>query len=171
MRRSQRFRGIALVAAAVACPTVARAAGGLNLDPNWALVAVNVAIFLLLVIPTNRLLLIPLVRILEERERRTQGARAEAEAGVAQASRARADLEGQLRAARERAQVRRAALAATAQDDERRVLESARKDARAELDRVRDGVAAELEAARATLRSDAHALAREAAAKLLGRPL
>lgn len=172
MRRSQRFRAIALVALAVACPSAAaQAAGGLNLEPNLGLVAMNVAIFLLLVIPTNRLLLRPLVRILEERERRTIGARSQAEAGAAEAARARAELEAMLRGARERAQARRAAITTAAQTEERALLERAREDARHEVDAVRSGIAAELTSARATLQSDARALAREAAAKLLGRSL
>lgn len=172
MRRSQRLRGIALVALAAVCPlSAARAAGGLNLEPDLALVAMNVGIFLLLVLPTNRLLLRPLVGILQERERRTSGAREQAEAGVAEAARARAELEARLRAGRERALERRTAILAAVRNDERALLERARDDARREVDGVREAIASELVAVRTTLQSDARALAREAAAKLLGRAL
>jgi len=146
-------------------------AAGLNLEPNFPLVALNVVVFLLLVYPTNRFVLGPLVRVLEERERRTAGAREEAARTLEGSAELQRDLDARMRAARERARARHAEIAAAAQEEIRRVLAEARDGANAELELVRSGVAGQLESARATLRTDASALAREIAAKLLGRAL
>lgn len=133
--------------------------------------ALDVAVFLMLVYPTNRLLLQPLVRVLEERERRTAGARAEAARDLEAGAGLQQDLEAQLRAARERAQARHAEIAAATQSETRRVLVRAREEAQAEVESMRATIAGELESARGTLRAEANILAREIAAKLLGRPL
>lgn len=171
MRRSKRIGvcGVVLVGG-LALPGTALAAG-LNLAPNWALVALNVAIFLLLVYPTNRFVLQPIVRVLEERERRTAGARAAAGRDLEAGAALQSDLEARLRAARERAQARYAEVSAGTQGEARRVLGRAREEAQAEIETVRVAIAGELESARGTLRAESNDLAREIAAKLLGRPV
>jgi F-type H+-transporting ATPase subunit b len=146
-------------------------AAALNLNPDPVLVGGWVVLFLLLIYPVNRLFLRPLTQVLERREESTLGAVAEAEELLAQASRLQDELEQGLRGARERARARQAELAAETQEQERHVLERAREDASRTVDAVRDTVAEELDAARAAMRTDATALAREAAEKILGRAL
>jgi F-type H+-transporting ATPase subunit b len=171
LRRSKRIGVCGVVLAGGVCAPATALAAGLNLTPSWPIVALNVGVFLLLVWPTNRFLLQPLVRVLEERERRTAGARAEAARGAEQVAALQQDLEARLRAARERAQARHAEITSAAQEETRRVLARAREEAAAEIESVRGAIAAEAEAARSALRADATALAREIAAKLLGREL
>jgi F-type H+-transporting ATPase subunit b len=171
LRRSKRIGvcGVVLVGG-LALPGTALAAG-LNLVPNWSLVALNVAIFLLLVYPTNRFVLQPIVRVLEERERRTSGARAAAARDLETGAALQQDLEARLRAAREQAQARYAEVSAGTQGEARRLLGRAREEAHAEVETVRGAIAGELEQARRALRAESNELAREIAAKLLGRPL
>ena len=63
---------IAIVAgAAIPVPALA---SDLNLYPDVTTVATNIALFLLLIYPVNRLLVQPLLQVLDEREARTSGA-------------------------------------------------------------------------------------------------
>jgi F-type H+-transporting ATPase subunit b len=162
---------LALAALWLVLPATASAAEGLNLFPRLELLVLNVVVFLLLIYPVNRLLLQPLVRVLQEREARTVGALERAESFVREANESRAQFEGRLRQARNRAAERRNRALAEGQAEMQRVLERAREDAAQELDGVRAGVASELETARETLRTDAGTLAVEAAGKILGRPV
>ncbi|MFQ5514355.1 MAG: hypothetical protein ACE5FG_07930 [Myxococcota bacterium] len=155
----------------VATPAAARAAGGLTLIPDPVLLVVHLTVLAVLIYPTRRLLLDPLARILAERERRTVGARTEAEGLTAKAQVVQQDLQARLQAARADAQARRGSIMAKAAREERRLLEEAREDGGRELESVRVSIALELESARRSLRAEARELAREAAARILGRPL
>lgn len=162
--------GAALALLALALPVDAHAAG-LNLAPEMKLVALNVLLFVLLIYPVNRLLVQPLLRVLEERERRTSGAESEVEQLGADARAARATLDAGLLEARGHAQARRAAILAAGETEERALLDAARNDAVRNVEAVRDAVQSELDAARSALESDTRALAREAATRILGRSL
>ncbi len=160
---------IALAVLATASP--AHAAGSLELIPNGLNLALSFAVLLLLIYPVNRLVLQPLVAVLEEREARTVGAIARAEALAAELAGQRTILEEGLAAARAEARARRTALLAEADVEDRRLIAAARADGKQELDALRVGVTEELESAREGLASDARALAREAASRILGREL
>jgi F-type H+-transporting ATPase subunit b len=159
------------LALALLLPASAQAADGLNLFPQAELVALNVVLFLLLIWPVNRLLVQPLLRVLDERERRTAGAESEVEALRTSARDARKALEAGMIDARGRAQARRTAILAAGETDEHAVLDAARNDAQAAIDSVRAAVESELAGARAALEADTRALARDAATRILGRPL
>ena len=161
---------VSLAVAAAALPSVASAAD-LNLIPQWPFVATNVVVFGLLIYPVNRLLIAPLMRVVEEREQRTAGAFDEARRLDGEASALASQLEARLLEARGRAQARRSAILADAETQERALLEAASADAARSIETVRTSVAADLSAARVTLQSDARSLAGEAASRLLGRPL
>jgi hypothetical protein len=64
----------ALAVAASALPGVASAAGDFSLNPYWPYVAVNILVFGLLIYPVNRLLVQPLLHVLDERAAKTTGA-------------------------------------------------------------------------------------------------
>ena len=162
---------LAIVALGLAVPGTAAAAAGLNLFPRFELLALNIFVFTLLIYPVNKLLLQPLVRVLEQREARTLGALERAQATLADATELRGEFEGRLREVRTRAAERRGEVLAAGESEVQQALELARGEAGESLDRVRSGVAAELQAARQTLRADASELAREAASKVLGRTL
>ena len=159
-----------IVLTALGIPTAAHAAG-LNLIPDVVAVATNVVLFLLLIYPVNKLLVGPLLRVLDERAERTSGALAKAEALTGEARATRADLEERLRQARARAQARRNAILADGEVDERAVLEAARTEAVGNIETMRHSVHAELISARAGLETETRALAREVATRVLGRAL
>ena len=149
----------------------AAAAEGLDLFPNPKILVALLITFVLLVPVVNRALLAPMLRVLDARAERTAGARRRA-----------AHLEESAREAMERyersvAETRRAAEGArrSALEEARRLAAeetgSARADAELELARARDAIAASLAEARRGLRAQSTALAREAAARVLGREL
>ena len=149
----------------------ARAADALNLFPDPLAVAINVVVFLLLIYPTSRFLLRPLVRTLEERERRTEGALRSMDALLGETAQLRQTLEARLDEARERAQAQRAAVLQEGEEEQRRELTDAREQAARKLEEARAEMAAELDAARQTLRAEVESLSRELASKVLGRSL
>lgn len=160
---------IAIVAgAAIPVPALA---SDLNLYPDVTTVATNIALFLLLIYPVNRLLVQPLLQVLDEREARTSGALTQASRLGEEARAARIAIEARLVEARAAAQLRRNAILADGEPRERAVLEAARADANGIVESVRTSVQAELAEARGALPADARALAREAAARILGRAL
>jgi F0F1-type ATP synthase membrane subunit b/b' len=128
-------------------------------------------LFLLLIAPVNRLVLTPLLRVLEERAARIEGARKRAgEVGV-QADGALGRYRAAVEEARKQAgELRKEALEG-ARGDQVRILADARRGAEAEVASARSGVASALAEARGVLRAQSEGLAREAAARVLGRPL
>ncbi len=152
-------------------PALAFAASGLNLVPDLTLLAANLVVFGLVIYPTQRWLLAPVVRILTERERRTLGALESAQSLQAEAVQVRKELERELARARADAHARRSAILGEAEAEQGRILEEARTDSARALEAVRSSVEGELADARRTLQSDARELSREAAARILGRAL
>jgi F-type H+-transporting ATPase subunit b len=164
-------RSFGFVFAASAWPSSAAAAEGLNLFPDPIQVAVNVALFAILIFPVTRLLLRPLVSSLEERERRTTGALARVDTLLGEAAQMRETFEARMVEARERAAAQRGAVLQQAEAEERRILTEARAEAARALEEARETIAGEVAAAREELRADADALAREIASGVLGRKL
>jgi len=155
----------------LAAGPAAAAGGGIEIMPSPDKIIPLIVLFLLMVVPVNRLILQPLLAVLDEREVRIAGAREHAdeiarradetlssyEANIASA---RAEAEAERRATLEHARGRHAARVA----EERGTGETLVAEARAE-------VALGLETARAQLQGQAEELARQAAEKMLGRSL
>ena len=154
----------------VGLPTAAHASG-LELIPRLDFLVLNFGVLLLLIYPVNRLLLQPVVRVLQEREARTRGAVARAEALAFDAGSAEESIGERLATAQTNAQSARARILGEAEAEERRLLGEVRDEAGRQVDTVRAAIAGELEAARTLLRDDARSLAREVAARVLGRDL
>jgi F-type H+-transporting ATPase subunit b len=152
-------------------PALALASEGLNLSPRPSLVITNLVVVLLLIWPVNRLLIAPLVRILQEREARTQGSADETGVLRADIAAERERLEARRNQARREAAERRSTIVARIKADEQRRLEVARSEAAESLAQVRASIAAEAEQARSALRDDARSLAQLAAERILGRAL
>ena len=152
-------------------PGAALAAGGLNLQPGLGLLIANLVVLGLLIYPTQRLLLAPLVRIFEQREQRTTGAMARAEEVRAEAAAVHAELDKRLLQARADAQARRSAILSQAEGEEQEILELARADVARTLEALRSSIMEEAADARRKLQADARALSLEAASKVLGRSL
>lgn len=133
--------------------------------------AIQVASFFILWLGLKRLLFDPVIHVLEAREARTTGLRAEA-AGL------RTAAEGAAREYAHRMHEIRSQLAAEAeqqrtatQSDERQLITAARQQASTELLQVREQLHREAEAARASLAAEAQDLAVRMLERVSGRKL
>jgi F-type H+-transporting ATPase subunit b len=170
--------GLLLLAIAPALPAHA-AEGGLQIFPDIFLGAgllesryvQLIAFFLVLILPVNRLVLKPLLGVLDERGARIEGTRKRAAEIGAQAESVLSRYSAAVEAARKQAEQLRSEALEGARGEQARVLADARGAAEREVNAARGGVEAALEGARAALRRESAALAREAAARVLGRPL
>lgn len=156
-----------LASAAIATPALA--AEGLNLTPDVPKLLINMGVFALLIYPTHKLLLQPLVGVLLAREAATAGSVEKASGLRDSAAGEREQLDAALAETRHAAAARRNEILAEAQSEERSILDAARSDAGQVVAEVRDAIAGELEQARRSLQDDARELAGEAAARILGR--
>jgi F-type H+-transporting ATPase subunit b len=164
---------IALLAAAPAA-----ASEGLEIFPDvpsaehpvTALV-VQLVLFALLIWPANRLLWRPLLGVLEQRRDRIAGNRARAEKVAADAEDVLGEYQSSVEHARRSAESDRATRLEGARREQAQLTAEARKAAEAEVAAARETVAAALGRARGELQAAAEQLGREAAARVLGRPL
>jgi F-type H+-transporting ATPase subunit b len=154
-----------------AAGNAAAAGDELVLVPDIPTMLALIAFFVLLVYPMNRLLFRPIFATLDAREDRIAGTRARAEKLAADAESTLASYESSVRAAREEAEQGRKAALAEAREGAQAQTQAARADAEAELTRAAAEIAVALDSARGSLRGASEALAREAAATVLGRPL
>jgi F-type H+-transporting ATPase subunit b len=147
------------------------AEGGLVLVPELDTLLVLVAVFVLLVYPVNRLLFQPIFRVLDEREEKIDGTRRDAERLAREAEGVLERYEQSVREVRMDAERDRKATLEQARADGAARTGEARGEAESEVNRARTQVAAALEDARATLREQSAGLARDIAARALGRTL
>jgi F-type H+-transporting ATPase subunit b len=167
-----------LLAVALAAPAQA-AEGGLEIFPDLFLGANPLesrylqlmALFVLLVFPVNRLVLKPLLAVLDERSARIEGAKKRASEIAGQADAVLARYGAAVEQARKQAEEQRKGTLEGARGEQNRVLAEARGAAEREVSSARSDVAGALQGARAALRGQSEALAREAAARVLGRTL
>lgn len=147
------------------------AEGGLQIIPDPKLLAVLVIVFALLIAPVNRLLVQPLLRVLDERHERIEGARARAGAVAQEAESVLSGYQAALDQARRAAAAERQRQLETARREEKATSGGAREAAEEQIERARGEIDAALVTARGTLRREAELLAREAAERILGRRL
>jgi F0F1-type ATP synthase membrane subunit b/b' len=161
----------AFAVALFAARSAAAAEGGIVLWPDPPLLLVMIVLFTLLLFPVNALLFRPLLRALDLRLERTAGTRERAEKLAASAEEILARYEQSVAAVRvEAEQARRDELASARSETSTRTAR-ARAEAEQEIERARREVAGVLVEARAQLRAEAEPLAREAASRVLGRPV
>jgi len=130
-----------------------------------------IVLFAVLVFPAKRLLFDPLLGVLDERERRSAGARREAGEASAQADSMQARYESAVAEARHQAEaVRRDALD-QARGEQTRLAAAAREAAERRIGQLRGERERATAAARAELDRHCAGLARDMAAQVLGRPL
>jgi F-type H+-transporting ATPase subunit b len=130
-----------------------------------------VILFAAIIVPLNALMFRPLLRALEQRGERIEGARSRASALSKQADEVLGRYQAAVGAAQSQAEaVRRQALE-SARAEQARIGSDARAAAEREVAEARVGVAGALESARGALRGETQRLAQEVAAKVLGRPL
>jgi len=182
-RTTQRTIVAALLPLALAAPARADEGGlvifpDLFLGPSLSLGAVLgshyvqlIALFVLMILPVNRLVLQPLLRVVDERGAKIEGARKRASEVSAQAEAVLGRYQSAVEQARKQAEELRRGELDGARGEHARVVHEARTGAEAEVTRARAGVANAVAAARTELRRDNENLAREVAARVLGRAL
>jgi F-type H+-transporting ATPase subunit b len=142
--------------------------GGVAIDFDRTVV-LQMVLFSVLVVVLKPLLFDPMLRVFEERERRTDGARAEARAMQEQAGELLRKYEAELErirrvAAQEREQARQETTRLEAE-----ILRDGRETTTRILDEGRRRIDAELNAIRFELGQQSELLAQQAAARVLGR--
>lgn len=117
----------------------------------------------------NKLLFAPFLRLMEERERRTEGVRKETAALESEITRLRAEYDQGLAQARDAGYGAKEALLQEARQQRERLLAEAREEAAKTLERVRQEIRQELSKEREIAAREAAVVAQEMAAKILGR--
>jgi F-type H+-transporting ATPase subunit b len=130
-----------------------------------------VGVFLFLYIVLRITLFRPVLRVLDERERRIDGAKAEAKAMQERAEGAMSEYEAFVREARSKGAELKAALRQEGQRIERTLLDEVRRETEAQLAQGKAELRSEMERQATALSREAETLARRAAERLLGRPL
>jgi len=149
----------------------ASASEGLNLAPSPIPLAINFITLLILIYPVKRWLLEPLASVLAEREARTSGSDDRSSELLSNADAIAEQIETRLRDARIASQRARSEILATAQANERQILEAAREDAVRQVSEIREILGRELASARNQLASQGASLADLAASQILGRAI
>ncbi len=145
--------------------------GGTDIiKPDGSLVVIFI-LFILFVFVMNRLLFRPVGRVLDQRERKTEGARHEARASIRVYQGKVAEYEFSIKQTRAETyrllqQAREKALAERA-----RLLDEARRSAGQEIDGARAELERQVVAARAVLERDARQIAAVISRNVLGRPV
>lgn len=166
---SQLAWGVAL--STLVAGQAAAAEGGLELLPDLQLLGTLLVIFALLVVPVNAVIFKPIFRALDERDEKITGTRARAERLERDAQAVLERYQTAVREVREEAETARRARLETTRSETAQTSAEARAAAESEIERARAALSAALVDARASLRAQSQELAREAAARVLGRAL
>jgi len=153
-----------------AAPALA-AGGGIEIMPEPGKLIPLVVLFVLMIVPVNRLIIRPLLAVLDEREQRIAGSRARAGELGKRADQVLAGYEASVTRARQEAETERRGTLDQARASQTARVASEREAAERTLERARAEVGAALTQARTRLHADAEQLAQQAAERLLGRRL
>jgi F-type H+-transporting ATPase subunit b len=154
----------------VLAPSLAHAAeGGLSILPDVKRLVVLLVLFLVLLPILNALLFQPLLRALEARDARIAGARARAADLAQQAATLLARHDDAIRQARERAHAEQVQIVEQARSDHHAAVGAARGEAERQLAEARVEITQAATGVRGSLQAEAESIAREIAARMLGR--
>ena len=132
---------------------------------------VQIVFFLALLFLLRRLLFTPFVALLEEREKKTEGAKSEATALMAEGERLRAEYESAVAQARDQGAALKEGIVQEARSGRERILAQAREQAAARLTIVREEIRQEMIKARQFAARETEEIARQMAEKVLGRKI
>ena len=147
------------------------AGGGIEILPDPARLLPLIALFVLMIVPVNHLIVKPLLSVLDEREARIAGSRQRAEELGQRAGEVLAGYEASVARAREEAETSRRSTLDEARTVHAERVASERGAAEQRTAEARREIAVALEQARTGLRTEAEALARQTAERMLGRSL
>jgi F-type H+-transporting ATPase subunit b len=166
---SRRTLIVALVSLMAALP--AQAAGDLVLIPDPWVTGILLVVFVAIIFPLNSLIFQPLLRVMDEREEKIDGAKRRASSVEEQAQEALDRYEESIRSAYDEAAVERRRQLEVARAELQSVTSSAKEVAERDVARAREELEGSLGEARETLRAGAEDLASLAAERILGRSL
>ena len=146
------------------------AENSIQLVPDGTLL-LHVAIILVMVWVLNATLLKPISRILEERDKRTTGRRAEARDILNDVSEKLANYERSLRHARGEAYALAEAERAAAIQERQQKLNEMRLHLSDSVAQQKEAIQGQAEEARSTLGAEAQSMAREIGGRILNRPV
>jgi F-type H+-transporting ATPase subunit b len=132
-------------------------------------VVIQIASFLLFWFLLNKILFRPFLELLAERERRTEGFKAQAASLAEEVERLRAAYESGIAKAREEGDRAKAAILADGRLAREHLLAQARDEAGKILQQARDEIQGELQRGKAFAAREAEGIARQMAEKILGR--
>jgi F-type H+-transporting ATPase subunit b len=132
-------------------------------------VVAQIFFFLVLWFSLSRVLFRPFLKMLEERERKTEGAREEAAAQVQEGEKLRIEYEQALAAAEQEGIALKERLLTDGRRTRDEILNRAREEAAARLQEVRETTAKELARERPSAAQEAETIARAVVEKILGR--
>jgi len=168
--RAARSAAILALVGLAAVPAAA-AGGSIEILPDVFRLVVLVTFFTLLIWPANKVLWQPLLRVLEERARRIEGARERGRALGAEADEVFARYQQAVNEARDAAVSTTRTTLEQARREQGRVTSEARRSAEDTLAATRGELAGALDGARRELRGEIEGLARIAASRALGREI
>jgi F-type H+-transporting ATPase subunit b len=134
-------------------------------------VILQILFFLLFWFLMDRIIFKPFLGLLDERERRTEGAKAETAALIEDAERLRAEYESGMAKAQEEAEAVKEAILVDARRSREQLLTQAREEAGKMMERSRGEIRIELQKARELVLREAEAIARQMTETILGRRL
>jgi F-type H+-transporting ATPase subunit b len=149
-------------------PSVVLAAGAVNIDIDWTVVA-HFVLFTAFVLIMKDLVFEPLIKVFEERERRTKGAIDQARTMDEQAIELRQEYEERFEGVRREAAVDREQVRSRLKKLEAETLESARQAVATKLEAGLDAIQRQVGEARADLGREQSSLAHAIASRVLGR--
>lgn len=132
-------------------------------------VLIQIVAFLVFWFLLTKLLFKPFIGLLEERERRTEGAKAEAAALKEEGERLSKEYERAIAQAREEGRAAKEGIIQEARQLRERLLSQAREEAARMVQAAREEIRKELERGRELAAREAEAIARQMAEKILGR--
>lgn len=132
-------------------------------------VLIQIVAFLVFWFLLTKLLFKPFIGLLEERERRTEGAKAEAAALKEEGERLSKEYERAIAQAREEGRAAKEGIIQEARQLRERLLSQAREEAARMVEAAREEIHKELERGRELAAREAEAIARQMAEKILGR--
>jgi F-type H+-transporting ATPase subunit b len=148
---------------------VAAGGGGVEVDFALGPIAIQMGLFVLLWLILKPALFDPMVKLFEEREKRIEGAKLLARKTDEASAGALSKYEAEMSKARASANVERDKLRAEGVKAENEILGRVRAQTAKTLEEGRGRISEDLATARAQLRRDVNALAKDLAGRVLGR--
>ena len=143
----------------------------LKIPPDTNILVPILVLFVVLWILLRRWWIEPALRVIKERSARSEGAVREAQAVQADAEKLRQQHAAALAETRAEAHREMQDILRSAEAEQKRLITQATEEAQRVLSDVRGRIGEEIAAARRALQADVNSIARDVAAKVLGRPV